>query len=289
MLDGILERLGTDYLDILHINWPERYIPLYGAPRYDYECERKVEETVTIAEQITIMNELIKAGKIRHYGLSNETPYGLTAFITTAKFMNLQGPCTVQNAYNLLDRNDFETGLLESVSPTNSNVAVLAYSPLAGGALTGKYKRSIKKKGLVGEDGWRFSEYIGFQHRYIADPAIEALDAYQKIADNLSLPLGPLSLAFVTSRRFTTSTVLGVTSVHQLKENVQSLNIQINEEIESLFNAVYDQHRDPTKGVFEVYDPKSEYIDPTKLPWGAKDVDVDPELDILINERLAKF
>ena len=104
----------------------------------------------------------------------------------------------------------------------------------------------------------------------------------------MSLPLAPLSLAWVYSRPFVTSTIIGVTSLSQLEENVMALNIPITEEISTLIDGVHKQYLDPTRGVFEVVDPNIEYVDPSKLPWGAKDQDVDPELDILINRRLSK-
>lgn len=281
-VDAQLKRLGTDYIDVLQIHWPDRYVPLYGAPEYMYELERA--DTTPIREQLEIMQELIKSGKIRHFGLSNETPYGLTSFVKTAELLGLPKPCVTQNAYNLLVRNEFETGMLEACSPVHGNVGLLAYSPLAGGALTGKY---LNPKMV--EPTARMRQFVGFMHRYISPPATEAVRKYQEVADIVSLPLAPLALAWVTSRPFVTSTIIGATNADQLRDNVFSLNIPINEEISELFNEVYRKHLDPTRGNFEVIDPNLEYIDPSKLPWGAKDQDVDPELDILINQRISKF
>jgi len=165
-VNGQLKRLGTDYIDVLQFNWPDRYVPLYGAPEYLHELER--DDASSFRSQLEAVDSLVKAGKVpsidanvlffkshytdnvildgqvRHFGLSNETPYGATSFILTAEALGLSHlkPVTVQNAYNLLERNDFESGMLEVCSPRNGNLGLLAYSPLAGGALTGKYLRS---------------------------------------------------------------------------------------------------------------------------------------------------
>jgi aryl-alcohol dehydrogenase-like predicted oxidoreductase len=230
------------------------------------------------------MAELIKAGKVRHFGLSNETPYGVTSFTLMADMLGLPRPCVTQNVYNLLVRNEYESGMLETCSPANANVGLLAYSPLAGGALTGKYLHvdSVDPKA-------RLRQFIGFMHRYISPPSVDAVRRYQEVADMLSMPLGPLALAWVYSRPFITSTIIGATNLQQLEDNVMALNIPVGDELTELINEVYGEHLDPTKGVFEIIDPTLEYVDPSKLPWGAKDQDVDPELDILINQRLSKM
>lgn len=281
-VDGSLERLGTDFIDILHIHWPERFVPLYGAPEYLYELE--YSDISSIREQLEALDALIKAGKIRYFGLSNETPYGVGVWTTTADLLGLPRPIVTQNAYNLLVRNEFETGMVEACSPRNGNIGLLAYSPLAGGALTGKYldEKRVDAKA-------RMRAFIGFMHRYVSPPAQEAILKYQEIADAFSLPLSVIALAFVYSRPFVSSTILGASSTAQLRDNVQALNLPIDKDLLESINKVYRQHRDPTRGVFEVFDPTVELVDPSKLPWGAKDSDVDPELDILINQRFARF
>mmetsp|Transcript_2026 Transcript_2026/g.3202 ORF Transcript_2026/g.3202 Transcript_2026/m.3202 type:complete len:450 (-) Transcript_2026:937-2286(-) len=277
-----LKRLGTDYIDVLQFNWPDRYVPLYGAPEYLHELER--EDAASFQSQLEAVDSLVKAGKVRHFGLSNETPYGATSFMLTAEALGLSHlkPVTVQNAYNLLERNDFESGMLEVCSPRNGNLGLLAYSPLAGGALTGKYLRSDAV-----DMNSRMRQFVGYMYRYIAPPATAAIREYQALADYLSLPLGPLALAFVYSRPFVTSTIIGATTPQQLRDNVMALNLApLSDDALLRINEIYQKHRDPSKGAFEVIDPNLEYIDPSKLPWGAKDQDVDPELDIIINQRL---
>jgi aryl-alcohol dehydrogenase-like predicted oxidoreductase len=281
-VDAQLQRLGTDYIDLLSIHWPDRYVPLYGAPDYLYELERP--DATPIKAQLEILNELVASGRVRNFGLSNETPYGLTTFTATADMLGLKRPCATQNAYSLLVRNEFETGMLEACSPINANVGLLAYSPLAGGALTGKY---LNPKTV--DPAARLRQYIGYMHRYIAPPAMEAVRKYQGVADVISMPLGALALAWVYTRPFVTSTIIGATNLQQLEDNVLALNVPISDEVAALINEVYRAHIEPTRGVFEVVDPNLDTIDPSKLPWGARDQDVDPELDVLINQRLSKF
>ena len=281
-VDAQLRRLGTDYIDLLSIHWPDRYVPLYGAPDYLYELERP--DATPIKQQLEIMNELIKSGRVRHFGLSSETPYGVTSFTTTADMLGLPRPCVTQNAYNLPVRNEFETGMVEGCSPVNANVGLVAYSPLAGGALTGKY---LNPKAV--DPSARMRQFIGYMHRYISPPAMEAVRRYQGVADAITMPLGPLALAWVYSRPFVTSTIIGATNLQQLEDNVMALNIPVSDEVTELINEVYRSHLDPTRGVFEIVDPTKDYLDPSKMPWGARDQDVDPELDILINQRLSKL
>ena len=281
-VDGSLQRLGTDYLDVLLLHWPERYVPMHGAPEYQHALERP--EAVPIIEQLRVVDELMRAGKVRAFGLSNETPYGVATFASAAAVLGLPRPCMLQNAHSLLVRNDLESGLIEACSSVNADVAIVPYSPLAGGALSGKYLDAR----LVDPE-IRMHKYVGYMHRYIAPPAVEATRQYLSMADEVSMPLAPLALAWVYKRPYVTSTVIGATNLRQLEENVQALNIPMSDELEELINRIHRQQRDPTKGVFEIVDPYTEYVDPAKLPWGGRDQDVDPELDILINQRLSKF
>lgn len=281
-VESSLRRLGTDYIDLLQIHWPERYVPMLGASEYHYDLERK--DAVAVQEQLEIMNDLIKAGKIRSFGLSNETPYGAATFSTTARLMGLPPPVCVQNAYSLLVRNEFENGMQEACSVVNGNLGLIAYSPLAGGVLSGKYLGGIKTSAMEN----RLRQYVGFMHRYLSVPANEAVRRYAALAESISMPLAPVSLAWVYSRPFVSSTLIGATNMQQLEDNVMALNIPISSEVAKLINGVYRNFLDPTRGYEDVIDPNLDYIDPSKLPWGAKDQDVDPELDTLISQRLSR-
>jgi aryl-alcohol dehydrogenase-like predicted oxidoreductase len=284
-VDAQLARLNTDYIDLLQLHWPERYTPLFGAPEYDYALERRSEDVASFQDICETMHALVQSGKIRAWGLSNETPYGVTSFVRTAEALGLTKPTVTQNAYNLLVRNDFESGMQETCAPINCDVGLLAYSPLAGGALTGKYMDAADP----GLEHARLHKYVGFMHRYIAPPAVEAVRRYMEVARSFELPLEVVSLAWVYSRPFVTSTLIGATTTNQLRNNIKALNLPMNEEMTRMLNAAYAKGMDPTRGVFEIRDPYREYVDPSKLPWGAKDQDVDPELDILINQRLSKL
>jgi aryl-alcohol dehydrogenase-like predicted oxidoreductase len=272
-VDRQLERLGTDYIDLLQFQWPDRYVPLYGAAAYQPELER--EDSVSIMEQLEVIGELMKAGKIRSFGLSNESPYGVSAFATTAKLLDLPKPSSVQNPYNLLLRNEFEGSMHEVCSPINANCGLLAYSPLAGGALTGKYLGKVP-------DSARMRKYVGFMHRYIAEPSMAAVKDLMTLSGSSTIPLGPLALAWVYTRPFVTSTIIGATSTAQLEENIMALNIPIEGELKKGLEDVLARHLDPARGTFDVIDPNLDYPDPSKLPWGAKDEDLDPELNRLL-------
>ncbi len=138
-VDGSLKRLGTDYIDLLQIHWPERYVPLFGSEAYN--SAKEWEDSEPIVDQLHALDELIRAGKIRYIGLSNETPYGVCCFVELAERLGLPRVVSIQNVYNLVTRADIEFGgLVEVCAPWNCNVGLLAYSPLGGGSLTGKYQ-----------------------------------------------------------------------------------------------------------------------------------------------------
>lgn len=283
-VDAQLARLGVDHIDLLQIHWPDRYVPVFGAPEYQQELERS--DATPIVEQVQIMSELVKSGKVRSWGLANESPYGIGAFTAAADLLHLQRPVSTQAPYNLLTRTDVEHGLIEACAPVNGNIGIIANSPLAGGALTGKYLDPRKTDPKA-----RLFAYMGFMHRYIAPPAAEATRKYKKLAESYNMPLAPLALAWVLTRPFITSTLIGATHTAQLHENVKGLNVLIDQDSE-LHRAISDIYRadvDPTRGVFNVVDPNEYRIDPSKLPWGAKDEDIDPELDIIINQRMSNM
>lgn len=281
-VDNSLKRLNTDYIDLLLFHWPDRYVPMYGV--YDYDTSLERTDGVHVREQLEIMKELMKTGKIRSYGLSNESPYGIGIFTATADSIGMARPSVVQNVYNLLDRSDWERGMIEACSPINGNVGLIPYSPLAGGALSGKYidyeKASMNS---------RLKKYVGFMHRYVIPQCTKAVQDYKAIADKASVQLSALALSWVYTRPYVSSTCIGVSNLEQLEENFFSLNLvdmmrseAIMKELEELNN----KHADVTKGTYAVIDPNSKKFDPAKLPWGAKSQDIDPELDALIEQKM---
>ncbi|MBE9126099.1 MULTISPECIES: NADP(H)-dependent aldo-keto reductase [unclassified Coleofasciculus] len=232
-VEDSLKRLQTDYIDLYQIHWPDRYVPLFGAPNYDPKHER---ETVPIAEQLEVFADLIKAGKIRYLGLSNETPWGVCEFCHVAKQLGLPKGVSIQNAYSLVNR-VFDIHLSEACR--FNNVGLLAYSPLAFGFLTGKYLNGIPENSRV-------ALFSGFGQRYEKSNLTEAVKAYIEIAQKHNLTPAQLALAFVRSRWFVTSTIIGATTMEQLKENLSSGNVTLDKDILAEIDAVHARYPNPT-------------------------------------------
>ncbi len=231
-VDDSLKRLKTDYIDLYQIHWPDRYVPVFGQTVYDPTKERK---TVPVAEQLAVFADLIQAGKIRYVGLSNETPWGVSEFSHVAKQLGLPKVVSIQNAYNLINR-VFDSALAE-VS-YRENIGLLAYSPLGFGLLSGKYLQGKPENG-------RITLFEGFGQRYLKPNVKEAVAAYVEIAQKHQLSPAQLALAFVKSRWFVTSTIIGATTLEQLKENLDSLNVVLNEEILAEIDAVHVRYPNP--------------------------------------------
>lgn len=239
-VDESLKRLGTDYIDLLQIHWPDRYVPLFGAPPYDLALER---DSIPFEDQLRAFEELIKAGKVRHIGVSNETPYGIMKFTEAAERLGLPRIVSVQNSYSLVTRSDTENGLTEVLSPRNEDVSLLVYSPLAGGILTGKYRSSDCPKSA------RLNLFQGYMERYKQSLCTEAVDKYCELADSLSMTPTELSLAWCYSRSHVTSTIIGATSLSQLAENIEAFHKRhlITADVVKSIDDIYKRYRDPSK------------------------------------------
>ena len=205
-----LERLRTDYIDLFQIHWPQRNVPAFGASQFDPSQER---EGPPIREQVEAMAGLVKAGKIRHYGLSNETAWGLCEFNRVAKELGVPGPVTTQNVYSLLSRK-VEVDIAEVLF--RENMSLLAYSPLAMGTLTGKYRNGAKPAGA------RFTVFSDFGMRFRTPLAFEAAEAFCKLAQARGLAPTQLALGYVRSRWFVGSTIIGATTLEQLAEDIDA-------------------------------------------------------------------
>jgi aryl-alcohol dehydrogenase-like predicted oxidoreductase len=232
-VEDSLKRLRTDYIDLYQIHWPDRYVPLFGAPDYDPAQER---DTVPIAEQLEIFADLIKAGKIRYLGLSNETPWGVCEFCNLAKQLGLPKVVSIQNAFNLLNR-VFQIHLAEACR--FNNVGLLAYSPLGFSVLTGKHLNGKAENS-------RLTLFPGFAQRYDKTNVTEAVKAYVEIARKHNLTPAQLALAFVRSRWFVTSTIIGATTMEQLEENLSSIEVTLDKDILAEIDAVYARYPNPT-------------------------------------------
>ena len=230
-IDTSLQRLQTDYLDLYQIHWPDRNVPMFGQSAYDVSAER---DTTPIVEQLGAFADLIRAGKIRHVGLSNETPWGVSAFVRAADDAGLPRVASIQNAYNLLNR-VFEFGLSETCH--REHVGLLAYSPLAFGALTGKY--------LDDTGSGRLTLFPGFGQRYSKPNVPEAVAAYAALAKQHKLHPATLALAFVRSRWFVTSTIIGATSMAQLQQNLDSVEVKLGTEVLEQIQAIHLRYPNP--------------------------------------------
>ena len=223
---GSLKRLQTDYIDLYQLHWPERPVNCFGIRDYPYHTDTKWEDN--FKEILEILNGFIKEGKIKHLGLSNESPWGTMRYLEESKNNNLSRPITIQNAYSLLHRN-FEAGLSEI--SLKENIGLLSYSPLGFGVLSGKYLNGIPKDSRIA----LFPNY----NRYNSPECTLAVKKYLAIAQKYGLTLTQLSLAFVNQLPFVTSNIIGATKMSQLKENISSINIDLSQEIIDDINAVH--------------------------------------------------
>ncbi|PKI78927.1 uncharacterized protein LOC116208557 [Punica granatum] len=236
-----LKRLGTDYIDLLQIHWPDRYVPVFGEFSYDYA---KWRPSIPFVEQLEALKEVIDQGKVRYIGVSNETSYGVMEFVHAAKTLGLPKIVSIQNSYSLLFRCRVEVDLAEVCHPKHCNIGLLSYSPLAGGALSGKYldiNSEAAKKG-------RFNLFPGYMARYNKSYAKEAMLKYLEVAKKHGLTLVQLALAFARDRPFMTSSIIGATSVEQLKEDIDAfLTVErpLSEEVMADIENIFKKYRDP--------------------------------------------
>jgi len=233
-VEGSLERLQTDYIDLYQLHWPERKTNFFGQRGYVYDASDFWEDN--IHQVLETLRDLVQEGKIRHVGLSNETPWGTMRFLEESKVhAGLPRMITVQNSYNLLNR-EYETGMAEISH--RENIGLLAYSPLAFGVLSGKY---------LGErlpDNSRLKLFPNYK-RYSGETAVAATHKYYKLAQDYDLTLTQMALAFVNSRPFITSNIIGATNMRQLEENIASIDIRLTDEILDKIESIHNEIPNP--------------------------------------------
>jgi aryl-alcohol dehydrogenase-like predicted oxidoreductase len=227
-----LKRLQTDYIDLYQIHWPDRPMPWGSNPTIFRHQEG---QSHPIAETVEIMTDLVKAGKIRHFGLSNESAWGTMTFLKHADAKGQARVQSIQNAYNLLNRT-YEVALAEVTM--QENVSLLAYSPLAQGYLTGKYLDGARPPGTR-------TTLFGRGQRYENPTAEAAIRKYIALAREFGLDPAQMALAFVNSRAFVTSNIIGATSMEQLKTDIASVNVTITPELEKRIDAIHVEHCNP--------------------------------------------
>ena len=219
-IDASLKRLKTDYIDLYQLHWPERKVPRFG--KLDYKYDPNDNKWTTIEEVLFNLNELIKSGKIRNVGLSNETPWGMMKFLEVAKEKNFPRMMSIQNVYSLVNR-VFDIGHSE-VSKAE-NLGLLAYSPLAGGRLSGKYIGGINPKNA------RYTLWPRRFSRHHTERGEIAIEKYVGIANKYGIAPSTFANAFVNDRPFVTSNIIGATTMDQLKENINSIDLTLSKEI----------------------------------------------------------
>ncbi|MGV8844627.1 MAG: NADP(H)-dependent aldo-keto reductase [Pseudomonas sp.] len=230
-LDASLKRLQTDWIDLYQLHWPERSTNYFGELGYTHQDQ----EFTPLQETLEVLGEQVKAGKIRHVGLSNETPWGTMRYLQLADSLGLSRMISIQNPYNLLNRT-FEVGLAEIA--LREDCGLLAYSPLAFGMLCGKYAGGARPVNA------RLSLFNRFT-RYTNPQAEAACAEYVALAREHGLDPAQMALAFVSSRPFVTSTIIGATSLEQLDSNLASANLQLSAEVLEAIEAIHTKQPNP--------------------------------------------
>lgn len=230
-VDDSLKRLQTDYIDLYQVHWPERKSNYFGRLGYEYSDYIGV----SIEETLEAMTELVKSGRVRYIGISNETPWGTNKYLDIAKERSMERIVTIQNPYSLLNR-IYEIGLSEISQ--HENIGLLAYSPLGFGQLTGKYINKTDNNSRLGLFGDWFT-------RYSNNECISAVKKYATIAQRHNMSLTHLALAFVNTRPFVTSNIIGATTMEQLKENIDSIDVNLTETMLDEINQVHASQPNP--------------------------------------------
>ena len=219
-IDSSLKRLKTDYIDLYQLHWPERKVPLFGI--LDFEYDPNDNDWNPIEEVLENLQSLVKAGKVRYVGVSNETPWGMMKFLEVAKEKNLPRMMSIQNVYSLVNR---VFDIANSEVSIREKCGLLAYSPLAGGRLSGKYLNNKKPKNA------RYTLWPRRFSRHHTERGEIAIEKYVNLAKQYNIKPSTFANAFVNDRPFVTSNIIGATSMEQLKENIDSIDTSLSDEI----------------------------------------------------------
>jgi len=230
-VDLSLKNLQTDYIDLYQTHWPERVMNMFGK-RGLTETDSQWQDNVL--EVLTVFDGLIKEGKIKHIGVSNENPWGVMKFLNEAEKHNLPRIATIQNPFSLLNRL-FEVGLSEICM--RENVGLLAYSPLGFGFLSGKYLNGTPPNSRMGT----FPNFV----RYTNENCYKVTHLYQELAHSLGLTVTELAIAFVHHQKFVTSTIIGATSLDQLEENINAFEVRLTDEVIAAIDKIQELHPNP--------------------------------------------
>ena len=233
-IDGTLERLGTDYVDLYQVHWPQRRTNFFGIRGFEGPVQ---PDEVSIEETLEALAEVVKAGKARYIGVSNETAWGVSEYLKLSLEKNLPRIVTIQNQYSLTNRT-YEVGLSELT--LREGVGLLVYSPLSKGVLTGKYLGGAKPAGA------RFTLFARDSDRYNPPHAQEAIRRYVELAEKHGLDPSQMALAFINDRPFVIANIIGATSLEQLKADIASIDIKLSREVMEGIATIYREIPDPT-------------------------------------------
>ena len=233
-IDESLKRLKTDYIDLYQLHWPERNTNYFGTR--DYKHDENESDWNNFETILQALDKYIKSGKIRYVGMSNETPYGLSRYLELSKNKNLPRMMSVQNPYSLVNRT-YEVGMSEI--SIREKCGLLVYYPLAAGALSGKYRNGEMPKNT------RMSLFKGWE-RHLNPLAMKAYDEYYKLSKECKITMVQLAQAFVNSRPFVTSNIIGATTMDQLRENIKSVDIELTGEMMDRINLIHNNNPNPS-------------------------------------------
>ncbi len=229
-----LKDLKTDYIDLYQVHWTDRPSGAFSG-KLEYE-HKNTDDFVSIEETLDALNNLVKAGKVRNIGISNETPWGAAQYLKFAEQKKLAKIVTIQNAYNFLNRS-FEVGLSEIA--IRDKVGLLAYSPLASGYLSGKYRNGMMPKNS------RMDLFYDFWGRYRTLHSEKAIEEYWNLAKNFNLDIAQMAIKFCEIQEFVTSVIIGATTIKQLKTNIDSVNINLDKEIITKIGEIHKKYPNP--------------------------------------------
>jgi aryl-alcohol dehydrogenase-like predicted oxidoreductase len=211
---------------------------MFGGPDFLPSEFEQNPDPVPFEEQLSALQEMVEAGKVRYVGVSNETPYGVCSFAELAKTKIFPKIISIQNSYSLVNRKDYESGLAEACY--HHKVGLLSYSPLAGGTLTGKYRGEPPKNA-------RLMRFPGFMQRYLGSLNEAAVNAYCELAKESGLTPTQLALSWCYHRELVSSTIIGATTLEQVEENIKSYDVRLDHEVNEKISKIYQQFTDPTK------------------------------------------
>ena len=233
-IDRSLKDLKTDYIDLYQVHWPDRpYNAFSGKLEYRH---KETSDYVSIEETLDALNNLVKLGKVRHLGVSNETPWGTNQYLKFSEKKKTARIVSIQNAYNFLNRS-FEVGLSEIA--IREKVGLLAYSPLASGYLSGKYRNGAIPKNS------RIALFSSYFPRYQTANGGNAIEEYWNLAKNFNLNLAQMAIKFCEIQQFVTSVIIGATTLEQLKTNIDSVNVNLDKEIIKKIGEIHKRYPNP--------------------------------------------